>query len=176
MMRLILTLAFLFFPLTTQAETMDNLALEQKILQLEDRTALKTLVDAFSNLADQKDVETQKLLFTENATVESFSDGKLVSSFKGRKQIGDAFSAYLANFETVYHINGQQTIELHGDRAIGVSYCLVVLIETDQGKKLKNTSGVIYNDEYVRRGSKWLIAKRTSRFTWRNREEMGKLP
>jgi ketosteroid isomerase-like protein len=85
----------------------------------------RTLVDTFSNLADQKEVQ-KILLFTEDATVESVTDAKPSSSLKGREQIAKAFAAYLANFATVYHINGQQTVELRGDTATGVSYSLVV--------------------------------------------------
>ena len=33
---------------------------------------------------------------------------------------------------------------------------------------------VHYEDEYVRRGHSWLIAKRTAHFAWRDREEMGR--
>lgn len=169
---LALAVALFFLPLTAMAQTVSDGNLSQRIQQLEDKAALKHLVDTFSNLADQKDVQKQILLFTEDATVESMTDGKLSSSLKGREQIGKAFDAFLANFETVYHINGQQTVELRGDTATGVSYCLVVLIAVENGKRIKNTSGVYYNDEYVRRGNAWLIAKRVSHFTWRDREEM----
>ncbi len=81
-----------------------------------------------------KDVQKQLLLFTEDATVESRSGGR-VSSLKGRKQIGDAFSAYLATFETVYHLNGQQTVDIRGDRATATAYCLVVLIAREKGSE-----------------------------------------
>jgi hypothetical protein len=67
----------------------------------------------------------------------------------------------------VYHINGQQTVELNGDRATGTSYCLVVLVRTQNGKKLRTTGGVSYHDEYARDGSEWLIARRVSHFAWR---------
>ena len=117
----------------------------------------------------------QTLLFTEDATVESLSDGQSMT-LKGRKQIGDTFGAYLATFETIYHVNGQQTVEIAGDKAKGTSYCLVVLIGKEKGKTIKNTSGVIYNDEYVRRGKSWLISKRVSNFAWRDREEMAPPP
>ena len=146
--------------------------MRQRLQQLEDKAALKNLVDIFSVLADRKDVQAQTLLFTEDATVESFSGGQLVSSLKGRKQIGDTFGAYLATFETVYHINGQQTVALAGEKATGTSYCLVVLIGKENGKTIKNTSGVIYSDQYVRRGNTWLISKRVSNFAWRDRQEM----
>jgi hypothetical protein len=35
---------------------------------------------------------------------------------------------------------------------------------------------VYYNDEYVRRGNNWLISKRVSHFTWRDRDEMSQPP
>ena len=172
MKTLIAALAMLATPFLTKAQTMPDPTMTQRLQQLEDRVALKTLVDTFSNLADTKSVNTQVLLFTEDATVDSWSEGKQVSSFTGRKQIGEAFSAYLALFDTVYHMNGQQTVELDGDRATGISYCLVVLIGKDGDKRYRNTAGVIYQDEYVRRDGRWMIAKRVSDFTWRSRDEV----
>jgi hypothetical protein len=66
--------------------------------------------------------------------------GKSSSALKGREQIGTGFAAYLANFVTVYHINGQQTVDLRGDTATGVAYCLVVLIGVENGKRIKKAS------------------------------------
>jgi ketosteroid isomerase-like protein len=152
---------------------MQNATLEQRIQRLEDKSALKALVDAFSNLADQKDNATQALLFTEDAIVDTYFEGQLFASLKGRKEIEDTFSKFMANFETSYHINGQHTAELDGDRATAVHYCLVVLISTANGKKTRNTNGVFYNDEYVRQGGQWLISKRTSYFTWRDEQAIG---
>lgn len=172
MKKLLRILAILPLCVAAQAQTPRDTDLGQRIRQLEDRAALKALVDTFSNLADQKDVQKQVLLFTEDATVESWSEGKPGTTYKGRKQLAEAFGKFLARFETVYHINGQQTVELHGDRATGVAYCQVTLIGTENGKRIKSTNGVYYNDEYVRRGDTWLIAKRRSYFTWRDREEM----
>lgn len=149
-----------------------NIALEQRIQRLEDQAALKQLVDAFSNLADDKDVASQMLLFTEDATVDTYFGNTLFASMRGREEISKVFSSFLANFETVYHINGQQTVEIDGDRATSHHYCLVVLVSSAEGKKAKTTNGVIYKDEYVRRIGRWLIAKRLARFTWRHLEEL----
>ena len=41
--------------------------------------------------------------------------------------------SFLAGFETVYHINGQQTVSIQGDKATGTAYCLVVLIGGQNG-------------------------------------------
>ena len=88
----------------------------------------------------------------------------------------------MKNFEVVYHTNGQQTVTIAGDKASGTSYCLVVLIGTEnarpddpvgRGKKMKTTMGVYYYDQYVRENGKWLIAKRQSTFAWRDHAELG---
>lgn len=147
--------------------------LAARLKEIEDRMALKNLVDTFSVLADQKATEQQTLLFTENATVQSVSNGQPGSTLTGRKQIGDAFANFLKNFETVYHINGQQTLTLNGDKASGVSYCQVTLISNEGGKRMKLTMGVYYNDEYVREAGRWLIAKRNSTFSWRDSQPVG---
>ncbi len=44
--------------------------------EISDRIALKELVDTFSNLADEKRIDEQVLLFTENASVQSLENGK----------------------------------------------------------------------------------------------------
>lgn len=144
-----------------------------RLRRLEDRTALRTLIDTFAVLSDRKDIETQVLLFTEDATVDSYVEGKLVSSLKGRRQLADAFGGYLALFDTVYHQNGQQTVEIEGDRATGVGYCLTVLVGMRDGTRAMTTSGVTYEDTYARCEDGWRIAKRVTRFEWQRTENVG---
>ncbi|MBD0286104.1 MAG: nuclear transport factor 2 family protein [Flavisolibacter sp.] len=167
----ILLLTFYFSPKAQKMNNNENLS--QRIQAIEDRIALKNLVDTFSVLADVKDVDKQVLLFTENASVVSMRNGQEGNALTGRKQIGDAFAAFLKNFDVVYHINGQQTLTLNGDKAKGVSYCLVTLIGTDNGKRMKTTMGVYYHDDYVKQNGRWLITKRQSNFTWTDRRELG---
>ena len=69
-------------------------------------------------------------------------NGQPGGTLTGRKQIGDAFANFLKFFEVVYYINGQQTLIVNGDKANGISYCLVTLIGNDNGKKIKTTMGV----------------------------------
>ena len=117
-------------------------------------------------------MKNQVLLFTENAEVSSVNNGQTGTTFIGRKQIGEAFAGFLNLFDVVYHINGQQTVTLNGNKASGISYCQVVLIGTENNKKMKTTMGVIYHDEYVKENGHWLINKRQSNFTWTEKTEM----
>ena len=139
------------------------------IQKLEDQLALKKLVDTFSNLADTKDTRAQMDLFTDDAEVISKADGKTFVS-KGKKDIEKAFADYLKLFDVVYHLNGQQTVEINGDNATGISYCFVTLI----GNGKKNQSGVRYHDTYVKQNGKWLIKKRESDFMYTTVDDMKK--
>jgi hypothetical protein len=159
----------------TDAQTMKNDDdLKKRIGEIEDRLALKELVDTFSTLSDRKAVREQTQLFIPNAVVETYRGGVLVTKLIGRKELEDSFGGFLKNFETVYHINGQQTVSLNGDRASGISYCMVTLIGVENGKKMKTSIGVFYEDEYVRENKRWLIAKRVSNFHWEEKREVGR--
>ena len=109
-------------------------------------------------------------LFTENAEVMSYQGDKITSDLKGRKELAERFKAFLDQFTTVYHINGQQTVSINGDKAMGIAYAQVVLVSEKDGKKTMLTEGIRYNDEYVRRDGRWLISKRTSHFEWSKKD------
>ena len=66
------------------------------------------------------------------------------------------------------HLYVQQTVDIDGDTATGISYCYVTLI----GKGKKNQSGVRYYDTYVKRDGKWLIKRRESNFMFTTVEDM----
>ena len=139
---------------------------------LADKIALKELVDTFSILADRKDGLAQEALFTPDAVVENYGgDGKLMTSLKGSKEIAKVYDDFLKTQDVVYHINGQQVVWIDGDKATGTSYCYVVLISTQDGKKVKRTQGMRYEDEYEKRDGKWLISKRVAHFNWIENED-----
>jgi hypothetical protein len=139
---------------------------------LEAKQALRELVDRFSLLADRKEARKQTELFTEDATVQTYANGSLVSNLSGRKAIGDAFEAFLKQFDVVYHMNGQQLVAIKGETATGELYCLTYLFSSKDGQRLKTTIGVRYADEYKLVDGRWLISKRTSYFEWRTEEKV----
>jgi hypothetical protein len=152
--------------------TQNQKTMEERINELENVRALRELVDNFSILADKKEVWKQTELFTKDAIVDSYVNGELTSSLKGTQEIGNAFESFLANFETVYHINGQHVVSINGNKAEGTLYCRVDLISSENGKRINNSSAVSYKDEYVFENGQWLIAKRISNFVWNDRGEL----
>lgn len=148
--------------------------LQTQVQELQDKAEIKELVDSFSNLADQKDADTQALLFTE--------DGQVVISFngqenviEGREQIAEVFGGVVNGMDALYHMNGQLDVEVNGDTATGTAYCRVALVNTTDGVTTITDEAVIYNDEYVKQDDKWLISRRTSNFIFMDGHEMGGL-
>jgi ketosteroid isomerase-like protein len=139
--------------------------------ELEDRIFLKELVDRVSILGDRKDFHAQVQLFSEDAVSDTFSGGIAVLKLKGRKEMEEAFESFLKDVETVYHFNGQQVVNIDGDKAVGTCYCFVTLIGDEDGKKMKTTIGATYQDDYVRENNRWLISKRIGTFVWQEKTE-----
>ncbi len=147
--------------------------LQARLDNLENRQQLKALVDTFSVLADIKDTDAQGLLFTEDGIMRTMQDGVEVSSLNGRENIVTASANFLSLFETVYHSNGQQTVELIDEaNAKGVSYCYVVLIgkNPQTGEAVRMTEGFRYHDTYTKKNGKWQIAVRESEVLWNKTE------
>ena len=105
-------------------------------------------------------------LFAEDAEVITYIGKELFAHAKGRTEIEKVFSDYLANFHTVYHLNGQQTVQLNGDKAEGISYCQVALVRTQNGKEELLTHYVRYNDSYAKINGRWVIQKRIAHFMY----------
>jgi ketosteroid isomerase-like protein len=166
------TLVFALLSTLTFAQNKNNKTMEQRLAAIEDKMAIKYVVDEFSNLADTKEIDRQVLLFTEDGVVESISNGQPSTTLKGRDQLKQAFSAFLSNFHTVYHQNGQQTINLQGNKAEATSYCRVILVGKQNEKETKTTLYTIYKDVFVKENGKWLINHRTSNFVHREAEEV----
>ena len=170
----LITTTILFTLLSTLAfaQKMDNKTIEQRLAVIEDKMAIKYVVDEFSNLADTKEIDKQVLLFTEDGVVESVSKGQPSTPLKGREQLKQAFSGFLSNFHTVYHQNGQQTIILQGDKAEATRYCRVILVGKQNEQEMKTILYTISKDSFVKENGKWLISHRTSNFVHREVEEV----
>ncbi len=133
--------------------------------QQAERQALKDLVDTFSNLADEKRVAEQMPLFTPDAQVNTYIGGKLFAEAKGRVEIEQVFSSFLAQFHSVYHLNGQHTVTFRSEtEAEAINYCAVKLVGEQDGKQVLQDHSVRYQDTYVKQGDKWLISQRIANF------------
>jgi hypothetical protein len=109
--------------------------------ELEDKTSLKELIDRVSILGGRKDFHAQVQLFSENTVSDTYAGGKVILKLKGRKEMIEAFENFLKDVKTVYLFNGQQVVNINGDKASGTCYCLITLIGGEDEKK---------NEDYYR--------------------------
>lgn len=131
--------------------------------ELSDRAELKELVDKFSNYADIKENDKQVALFTEDAVIEIELGGKIVFTLHGRDEIEKTFSNSMEDNKVVFHMNGQQTVEIDSDKATGIAYSYVTIGKDEQHLQHE---GVRYHDEYQKIDGKWYISHRRSEFMW----------
>ena len=156
-------------------KTLETIAKQQS--DLTDRQQIKELVDRFSVLADEKDGLSQAQLFTNDAQVDNYMEGRHTGHLQGNKNIAKVYDEFLKKQDVVYHLNGQQVVRLNGDdTADGISYCYVVLIETVNGNRVKRTQGVRYEDKYKKVKGQWLIRSRKAFFEWVNYEPFNAKP
>jgi ketosteroid isomerase-like protein len=132
---------------------------------LEAKSALKALVDTFSNLADENRIPDQMLLLTPDTNVQVYMGDELMVDISGIQQIEETFTAFAANMKRSFHMNGQQVVEIDGDSATGISYCQVKHVSEEDGREVITDSSVRYHDEYIRQDGRWYINTRIARFT-----------
>ena len=145
------------------------------IEEMEDRIKLRELVDVFANLADEKKTKEQGDLFLEDGMLEFQMglDGE-IQNIKGREELSKAFAATIDPCKAVYHINGQQTVEINGNTAKGTSYCQATLVNEENGKDIITVNSVRYTDEYAKVDGKWYIKKRRTTFVITEKRELVK--
>ena len=142
--------------------------IEQKLQELEDRIAIRELIDQYAYCADTRDAETQMSLFTADTNFEVFMDSKsstptqVINNRQDLFPVFDNLNTYLATM----HFNGQSTVNLKGDRASGITYCRAYHLNVQDGVQKFMIAGIRYYDIMVKQDSKWLFAERKLKVSW----------
>ncbi|MEU0483148.1 nuclear transport factor 2 family protein [Streptosporangium sp. NPDC006013] len=135
-----------------------------------DRLAIRELFDAYAYCADTRDAKGQMALFTEDTHFVVHIDARdpvPSQELTGRDSLAPVFDALNAYAATM-HFNGQYTVDLAGDRASGVGYCMAQhVIEADDGTRTIMTAWIRYVDTMVRQpDGGWLFAERKLMVSW----------
>ncbi|MFF3380385.1 nuclear transport factor 2 family protein [Streptomyces sp. NPDC002680] len=140
---------------------------------LEAKSELKQLVDTFANLGDERRIKDQMALFVPDTKVQVYMGEELVFDISGVEELEKTFSGFIANVKSLFHMNGQQVVDVDGDSATGIAYCQVKLVAEEDGKEFITDSSVRYTDEYVLRDGRWLFKTRISHFTINDKRPFG---
>src|SRR5580693_3282303 len=92
---------------------------EQRLQQLEDRIAIRELIDAYSFCADTRNIQGHMALFTADTNFEVYMDEKIPTPTQvvtGNKNLFPVFDD-LNQYISPMHFNGQSIINVDGNRA-----------------------------------------------------------
>ncbi len=96
---------------------------EQRLQELEDRIAIRELIDQYTYCADTRDAEGQMAIFTEDTNFEVYMDEKVLTPTQvvtGRKNLRPVFDD-LNQYLSTMHFNGQNAVKLDDDKATGIT-------------------------------------------------------
>ncbi|MFE3260380.1 nuclear transport factor 2 family protein [Nocardia sp. NPDC059091] len=134
-----------------------------------DRLAIRELIDAYAHYADRRDAKGQMALFTEDTHFVVFMDARSPEpshELHGRASLAPVFDALNAYAATM-HFNGQSTVDLSGERATGVTYCMAQhLTENEDGSRTIMTAWIRYLDTMIKQDGVWLFAERNLMVDW----------
>ena len=133
-----------------------------------DRLAIQELIDAYAHCADRRDAKSQMALFTENTAFHVFMDSRSPEPtyiLHGRDALAPIFED-LNQYQSTTHFNGQSTIRLEGDRAIGESYCIAHHLKVNGDNRTLMLASIRYLDQFVKQDGAWLFAERKLMVDW----------
>ena len=134
-----------------------------------DRLALRRLVDAWAHCADRRLAERQSNLFVPDGTILNYEGDPSIhkphSTIKGRSAIRSALGV-LNMFTVTLHMNGQSEVMIHGDDAIGETYCIVHQFTQSGDSRKCQTLGIRYHDQFLRRNNRWYFVERKVVIDW----------
>lgn len=137
--------------------------------QAADRLAIRELFDAYAHCADRRDAKGQMALFTADTRFLVYMDAtseQPTQELQGRDSLAPVFDALNAYTATT-HFNGQSTVALDGDRAIGESYCIAHhLTVAADGSRTLMIASIRYLDVFVKVDGDWLFAERRLMVDW----------
>jgi len=134
---------------------------------LEEKEAIREVMDRFSCL--ECDIEGQSEFFTEDCLIRIHAGGKVTMEMKGKEEMVRKFSGFASSVKASHHMNGQQVIEIHGDRARDTHYCRTVLLISMNGKDYFYDHYLRYEDRLVKVDGAWKIAVRDQYFVMSER-------
>ena len=139
------------------------------VQDLIDRAALRRLVNEYAIASDGFDNERYAALFTEDASFSATAGGATEPfiTANGRAEIARVPDANRV-FEQTFHEIANHVVEIDGDRATGVVYCLGrhLLPASANGVQEVLVLPVRYHDEYIKTAAGWRFASRRIQLTW----------
>jgi hypothetical protein len=147
---------------------------------LADVVALRRLVEVYAEAMDDGDPDGFHDIFVPKGSLIVLAPGsdEPMGSFEGFGPDGVGMVAgFLSDLyrDTMHHVTNH-TVEVDGDEASGITYCLAYHLCSDADGERIETLGVSYADTYVRIAAGWRIHTRRATRIWSQIEQLDGSP
>jgi hypothetical protein len=135
---------------------------------LADVLELRSLVDRYATWADRRVGAAVAGLFEPDGRLVLHRDGEAApatSEVVGHAAL-EAAIGYLDRYDATTHFVGQHLVDLDGDDATGVAYCLAHHLGYEGEPTRTRVDSIRYLDRYRRHPDGWRFAERRLCFDW----------
>ena len=134
-----------------------------RLEQAADRQELRSLVDRYARAADERNRRNFAGVFTPDGVLSTSQGGR----FEGRSAIAALIDHLDAHYPRTMHFVGNHDVELDGDHAEALVYCLAHHMYSEDAESRRDTLMLIrYRDKYIRTEEGWRIKSRDLDIHW----------
>lgn len=133
--------------------------------EMEDRLALKDLVDRYATESDKNNQDYYREIFRPDIKLKVYFGETLGMDINNVEDMITKYKAF-GTAKASFHQNRQQVVEFIDEtHAIGICYAIATLV-TEEGKDKLTLHAVRYYDKYEKMEGRWWIAEREQHFVY----------
>lgn len=134
--------------------------------EMEDRIALKDLVDRYATESDKNNQDYYREIFRPDVKLKVYFGEALGMDINNVEDMITQYKAFGA-VKVSFHQNGQQVVNFIDEtHAIGICYAIATLVTEEDGKDKLTLHAVRYYDKYEKVEGRWWIAERKQHFVY----------
>lgn len=136
------------------------------IQELQNRMALKDLVDRYATESDKNNHDYYREIFLPDVKLKVYFGGNLGMDIHSVEEMITKYKAFGTAKES-FHQNGQQVVDFVDEtHATGICYAIATLVTEEEGKGKLAYHAVRYYDKYIKLDGRWWIAEREQYFVY----------
>lgn len=134
--------------------------------EMEDRMALKDLVDRYATESDKNNQDYYREIFRPDVKLKVYFGGTLGMDINNVEDMIAQYKAFGAA-KASFHQNGQQVVDFIDEaHATGICYAIATLVTEEEGKDKLTLHAVRYYDKYEKVDGRWWIEEREQHFVY----------
>lgn len=140
--------------------------MEDPAAAVDERVALRTLVEAYAFAVDRRDCEGFVALFTADARLTIHdSSGAPTGGYAGRRALAE-LPRRLNRYDRTLHLVHNHEVAIDGDDASGEVYCTAHHVSGAGPDASDRVLTILYVDRYGREAGRWRFQSREVRVQW----------